>query len=102
MIGNLPNFYFSLQKKGYYLPERKSKAINGEYLWKVFTKQVYCPMSKDVKIGRCKEKKSKIALLEYLEEDLNPETVGMDEEHLPEKSWLSNTLFTINPNHDAF
>ena len=38
LIGNLPNFYFSIQKKGYYLPERKSKAITGEYLWKIYTK----------------------------------------------------------------
>jgi len=37
MIGNLNNFYYSLQKKGFYLPERSSKAINGEYLWKVYT-----------------------------------------------------------------
>ena len=32
MIGNLPNFYFAVQKKGFYIPDEKSKAINGEYL----------------------------------------------------------------------
>ena len=69
MIGNLPNFYFSLVKKGYYLPERKSKAITGEYLWKVYTNQVYCPLATEIKIGKCKEKVSKIALLEYLESE---------------------------------
>ena len=60
LIGNLTNFYFSLVKKGFYLPERKTKAINGEYLWKVFTNQVYCPKTVDIKIGHCKEKVSKI------------------------------------------
>ena len=37
IIGNLDGFYYSLQKNGHYLPERRSKAINGEYLWKVHT-----------------------------------------------------------------
>lgn len=37
LIGNLSNFYQSLSKKGYYLPERGMRAIHGEYLWKVFT-----------------------------------------------------------------
>jgi len=28
--------------------------------------------------------------------------VGFDEEHLPEKTWLMNVLFTKNPNHKTF
>ena len=38
LIGNLKSFHKSLCKKGLYLPALKSRAIHGEYLWKVFTK----------------------------------------------------------------
>ena len=32
MIGNLSSFYQSLSKQGYYLPEKSTRAIHGEYL----------------------------------------------------------------------
>ena len=84
MIGNLSSFYQSLCKKGIYLPEKGSKAIHGEYLWKVFTNQVYCPLRREVQVGHMKEKMSKIELLELIEEEIKPTSIGLDEEHLPE------------------
>jgi len=56
-----------LCKKGYYLPEYKTRAIHGEYLWKIFTKQAVCLQRTEIKIGNSPEKISKIALLEVLE-----------------------------------
>lgn len=56
-------------------------------------------MREDIKVGRCKEKVSKVLLHEYLEAEIQPKTLGMDEDHLPEKTWLMNTLFTLNSNH---
>ena len=32
MIDNVDNFYYALQKKGYYLPSIKSRAITFSYL----------------------------------------------------------------------
>lgn len=70
-----------MSKKGYYLPELATRAIHGEYLWKVFTEQVYCPLRKDIKIGFCIEKVSKIDLVEYLEEEVKPKTMGLKEDY---------------------
>ena len=81
----MKSFYSSLVKKGLYLPEHGSRTICGEYLWKVFTEQVYCPLRSMVKIGATIEKISKINLLEFIELEIAPKSLGMDDEHLPEK-----------------
>ncbi len=59
-------------------------------------------MIADIKIGRCKGKQTKIRLLELLEEELGEETTGLDEEHLPDKPWMMNILYTLDPQHDVF
>ena len=59
-------------------------------------------MRKDIKIGFCIEKVSKIDLVEYLEEEVKPKTLGLKEDYLPEKQWLVNILYTENSDHKVF
>ena len=49
LIRNKENFYVALVMEGYYLPEYESRAVTGEFLWKVFTGEIACLKRADIK-----------------------------------------------------
>ena len=68
LIKSKQSFYLALADKGHYLPSYDSKAITGQYLWKVFLKKVSIPMRNQVKIGYIPNYISKMELYETLDD----------------------------------
>jgi len=49
LIRNKENFYIALIMESYYLPVYESRAVTGEFLWKVFTGEITCFKRNDIK-----------------------------------------------------
>ena len=52
-----------------------------------------------MKVGFIPDYVSKIDLHEEIERIIKPKTLGMDIDHMPDRTFLVNTLKTIKPNH---
>ena len=63
-------FHLALADKGYYLPELKSKAVTGPYLWNLFLGKIWCPYRKKISIAFIPGFVSKESLFEAIEERL--------------------------------
>ena len=71
-------------------------------MWEIFTNNSYAPLRKDIRVGNCPEYVSSLQILEEIELAIKPKSTGLDYEHLPNKSWLVNVLYTLKPSHKFF
>ena len=104
-VRNIEGFYSTLGFNGYYLPNEKSKCISGEYLWKVMNGHVFALKRSEMKEGFATKRLVKEELLELLEKVLQENgklPTGLKNNQLPNKEWLINCIFTIDPNNSLF
>ena len=101
-VPNLQSFYDILSEiKGFYLPKFDSKCITEEYLLSVAKKQVFTISKDKIKFGSLKTKKFRTDLMEILQ-GLTQLPLGFTEEHYPNKRWLINCIYSLNPLHKIF
>lgn len=102
LIPNKQAFYDILtESKGFYLPDFDSKAITEEYLVLVAKKEAFTIEREKIKIGILRKKAPKTELIVNLQNQTN-KPLGFSEDNPPNKSWLINCLYSLNPNHALF
>ena len=64
----------------------------------------YVPKRSKVSVGHIPEKVSKFDLLDAIEEILKPlnKSTCLNLDHMPDRIWLVNVLYTIKPDHQYF
>jgi len=104
ILGNKSNLYRLVVEEGYYLPRSESRCCTARYLFDVMAGTVFRIYVKDVKISLDQKKKwPKIDLIGYMEQKhLNGLKFGFGIDKLPDRSWITNLLFTFEPTHEIF
>ena len=100
MLGNVQNFYYSLLNEGWFLPLFDRNCITFDYLWNVFLGKYFRIKRNEIKQGILFKNITKTQLLQALNSKID--NLGFDTQKIPEKQWMINVLFTVNPNHEIF
>ena len=92
---------------GFYLPKRNSRCITIEYLLQLSNREVFSiEQSKAIKYDNYKILKiEKIQLYKELMKQItkiSEKKLGFTYKNLPNKKWLVDVLFTINPDNTLF
>ena len=104
ILGNKSNLYRLVSEEGYYLPKSDSRCCTARYLFDVMSGTVFRILVKDIRISLDQKKKwPKIDLICYLEQNfLNGQKFGFGPEKLPDRTWITNVLYTFDPNDEIF
>ena len=104
MFGRMDNFYYSVLQLGYYLPKLGSSTVTSDYLLGVVKGNYFCPKNSEICLGGASTVKmrSKVQLYELLLPILEKKTtleLGFDLSKLPNKQFLLDLIYLINPEH---
>ena len=104
ILGNKQNLYRLVMEEGYYLPKSDSRCCTARYLFDVMAGSVFRILVKDIRISLEQKKKwPKIDLICHIEQNfLNGQKFGFGPEKLPDRQWITNVLYTFDPNHEIF
>ena len=104
ILGNKSNMYRLVSEEGWYLPNSESRCCTARYLFDVMAGTVFRIPVKDIRISlEQKRKLPKIDLICYLEQNLlNGQKFGFGPEKLPDRQWITNVLYTLDPQHEIF
>ena len=100
LLGSVQNFYMALVDQGWSLPKFNRNCITFQYLWNVFMGSCFRIKRSELKKGFLFKKISKKELFETL--NLVIPNLGFSNEKIPEKEWLIDVFFTIQPENDIF
>lgn len=100
LLGSVQNFYMALLDQGWSLPKFNRNSITFHYLWSVFMGECFRIKRSEVKKGILFKKVSKKYLFEQI--TLIVENFGFSNEKIPDKEWLIDILFTLEPNNEIF
>lgn len=100
MIGNVKNFYFALLDKGWYLPSYNKGSLSFSYLWNVFSDKCFRIQREKVKKAIVFKNLTKMQVFEALNAKVR--NLGFQTEKLPEKQWMLDVLYTIDPENRIF
>ena len=104
ILGNKQNLYRLVSEEGYYLPRYDSRCITTNYLLEVMKGSVFRICATDVKVCLSERiRYSKIDMISLLETKyLGNTKLGITPDALPNREWLVNVIYTIDPYHDMF
>lgn len=91
-------------RNGYYVPKLKSKAVTEEYLLGVVASRYWCPRYEEIRLLPCPRPPILEVLYGKLKEVAlrDKRTLGMDEQHLPDRGWVLAILSTFKPADEIF
>ena len=105
VIKTKKEFHEALDRNGFYVVPYKSGGCTIDYLKKVRTKEVWCPLYVDVVLRSCYVPPKKEVIFEEVLKELakhkQPEFGFTDAGKVP-CEWLIRCLSTLNPNHKFF
>lgn len=103
ILGSKENLYYMLKSEGLYLPKIEASCIKTDYLLGVANNK-YFSISIN-KVTFCPKQTKKVSKLDlFLDIQSKMENIifGFDINYLPDREWLVNILFTIDPNNKVF
>ena len=100
LLGSVHNFYLALVDQGWSLPKFSRNSITFQYLWNVFMGDCFRIKRENVKKGVTFKRISKKEL--FFRINLLIKNFGFTNEKIPEKDWLIDILYTIDPNNEVF
>jgi hypothetical protein len=65
-ITNIDDLYDAVLRNGYYLPKLKSSMRTETYLTGVMSKDIHCPLTKDIRLLNCPAPPTKAVLINKL------------------------------------
>ncbi|KAM3133777.1 hypothetical protein pb186bvf_014186 [Paramecium bursaria] len=101
LTGSVKSMWYALDMKGYYLPEYSSTAVTAAYLWKIANNKCFHLFKKETQQGTLLKPSTKANLLDEISL-LVKSDMAINEKNMPDKTWLINVLFFLNPNHSLF
>ena len=101
----LDDLYNLAMRNGFYLPQKKSSAINEIMLYNILQKNYWCPKVDEIRIKNCVKAPLKEVLIDKVmalcfQKEHN--VAWIDAQHSPEKGWLVTVLATLNPADEIF
>jgi len=99
------DLYNAAVRNGYFLPQRKSSAVNEIMLVNVLKGQYWCPKSLDIRIKNCVRapvKETLMAKLATLCQASNHNIAWIDDTHYPDKKWMVAVIGTLDPGDEIF
>ena len=99
IIGGKADLYEAAIRNGWYLPKYKSTIITEHYLQSIIFGKMYCPKYSEIRLVPCPRPPDKDTLLKDFRKITSGQklSTGIDETHVPDKSWLLAILGTHNP-----
>lgn len=118
-VGNRADFYDTMLRNGFFMPQKNSKAATLSWMYEVFRGHAWCPKQSDIQVARQVAKMPRRdTLLRYftdavvnavntqqLRGDLKEpilRTVEHMKHHCPDPHWLLNVIGLIEPEHEIF
>ena len=104
ILGNKANLFRLVSDEGFYLPNKESRCCTSRYLFDVMAGNVFRIKIQDVRVClNWKVKWTKIDIIAYLEANyIRNQKFGFGVENLPDRPWITNILYTFNPEHEVF
>ena len=104
ILGSKSNLYRIVWAHGWYLPKRTSKAVSCHYLFEVANGTVFRILQSDIKPFVTERRRwNKIDLITELRDNiLKSPLINFDCNHLPDRKWLLNILYTCKSDHEVF
>ena len=101
----LDDLYNLAVRNGFYLPKKKSSAVNEIMLYNILQGNYWCPKTDDIRFKNCVKAPLKETLLEKIatvcvNRDLN--IAWIDDKHTPDKNWMVTVLATLKPDDEIF
>jgi len=90
--------------EGIYLPSVEARCTTNKYMLGVVARKYWPIKIADVKIRLVEKTRwSKVDMIAYIDSlIINCPKLGFSTDALPDRAWLVNVLFTLEPNHDVF
>ena len=104
-IQNKSDLYEACLRNDWYLPKYKSSMVTEAYLKNVMIGKTWCPRYSELKPKPCPRPPYKQILIDkFLAAaiDKGYQSIGMDEDHLPDKRWLLDVLAKLTPDDEIF
>lgn len=101
----LDDLYNMALRNGYYLPKRKSSAVNEVMLFNVLHGHYWCPKFNEIRLLSCPKPPLKEVLfgkITALSVQKNLNIAWIDVQHLPDKEWMVAVLATLDPSDEIF
>ena len=105
VVKNKRDFHEGLDRHGYCLPPFKSAGVTIDYLTKVQSKLVWCPLYVEVKIRSCYNPPKKDVVYQEVVLHLSQygtKPFGLSDASKVSAEWLIKCLSTLNPDHRFF
>ena len=104
-IQNKSDLYEACLRNDWYLPKYKSSMVTEAYLKNVMIGKTWCPRYSELKPKPCPRPPYKQILIDKFlaaATDKGYQSIGMDEDHLPDKRWLLDVLAKLTPDDEIF
>jgi hypothetical protein len=106
ILNNKKNLYHTLVSLGYFLPNIKSKACTCAYLFFVLNERVFAIKNNRIKHHRLPNVKltalDLMIRIDKLLAELKLKPLGLQFPNSPNKGWLLDVFFTLNPSNEVF
>lgn len=100
LLGDAKDIYRILTFRGYYLPKFKAKIITKRFLCDIMSGKTWCPLSKDIRLFPEVISSGRAEIIAGIMAEQPRARLYYYQQ--PDKQWLINILFTLNPDHKIF
>ena len=93
------------KRNGFYLPQKKSSAVNEVMLYNILQGNYWSPKVEDIRIKNCVKAPLKEVLIDKVSTTCFQKSLNIawiDSQHTPDKGWLVTVLATLSPNDEIF
>ena len=102
---SLEDLYNMAVRNGFFLPKRKSSAVNEMMLYNILQGNYWCPKYSELRMLPCPKPPLKEALMGKIEtlcfnKKLN--IAWIDVQHMPDKDWMVAVISTLDPGDEIF
>ncbi len=104
-VMSMDDLYNMAVRNGFFLPKRKSSAINEIMIYNILQGHYWCPKYSEMRMLPCPKAPLKETLLGKLETlcfSKNYNIAWIDTQHMPDKEWMVSVLATLKPDDEIF
>ena len=102
---SMDDLYNMALRNGFYLPKRKSAAINESMLFNILQGHYWCPKFQEIRLQSCLKPPMKEVLFSKILDICQKKNLNIawiDDKHMPNKEWIVTVLATLSPDDEIF